>query len=167
MPHDIYSSRPGRLAALFTLDESGRDVWQPEELLHILAHQLSSPLVFDGSRLAAATEGEPLVSFRDLFRHPSPPLELLRLTKDFAKGSDERTEDPLPPEVATVLYYGAIAVALVRHGARISSLDDARLRDGIAWALDQPWVDPATTRVFVDAAIALGDRDRHGGEIPD
>jgi hypothetical protein len=157
------SGAPRRLARLFGLDERGRHLWQADELSHILAHQLSTPLFFDTSRLTAVTVGgQSLRSFGDLFRHPSPPLDLLRLTKEFAKASDDRVEDPLPPEIATVLYYGVIAVALVRHGQRISSLDDGRLREGIEWVLGQPWVDSETRRVFAEAAGVL----REGGAPP-
>jgi hypothetical protein len=163
MDDNLFSGPPRRLASLFGLDESGRHIWQADELAHILAHQLSTPLFFDASRLASLTvEGQSLRSFGDLFRHPSPPLDLLRLTKDFAKESDARGEDPLPPEIATVLYYGVIAVALVRHGRRISSLDDGRLCEGIEWVLGQPWVDPETGRVFGEAAKML----REGGAPP-
>src|SRR5205823_4989142 len=83
----------------------------------------------------------PLNSFGDLLSHPRPPLELLELTKEFAKTSDTRASSPLPPEVATVLYYAAIVAARLRHGAGITGLGARDLRDGIAWALRQPWLD--------------------------
>src|SRR4051812_49312419 len=120
----MYQTHPRSLATL--LDVGGRDpnFWMPEELKDVLRHQLQAPLLFDlktvDREVRAAADGPaslpgwkrptperapevaPPASFGDLLQHPRPPLELLRLTKEFAKASDSRSDNPLPPEVATV-----------------------------------------------------------------
>ncbi len=64
-----------------------------------------------------------LKSFLDLFHHPVPPMELLTLTKDFAKANMDHPDSSLPNEVAAALYYTSIAAALVR-------LDEAHFPTG-------------------------------------
>ena len=51
---------------------------------------------------------------------------------------------PLPRDIATVLYFAGIVVALTRCGERISQLDDAALRAGIEWAMSLPRLDEET-----------------------
>lgn len=175
----MYETHPRSLAAL--LDVGGRDpnFWMPGELKDVLRHQLRAPLLFDlktvdreggavdgwksGSSPAGragrsdrvSTADPPPASFGDLLHHPRPPLELLRLTKEFAKASDSRSDNPLPPEVATVLYYAAILVALVRHGRRITALSDSQLLDGLDWVLQQPWLDGRTRDLFAAGRVDL------------
>jgi hypothetical protein len=103
----------------------------------------------------ARDEKVPLNSFSDLFRHPKPPVALLKLTKEFAKSSDRRSASPLPPEIATVLYYAAIVTALLRHGSPISRLSLRALKEGVTWALEQPWLDEQMRGLFDEARAAL------------
>ena len=158
-------THPGRLGPLLALD--GRTIqWTAADLADLLRHQLSTPLlpelkrcVRTGSesahRLVEALGGEG-TSFGTVLSHPNPPVELLRLIKDFGKAADKDPERPLPPQVATVLYYGAIVSALVRHKAKISGLDQGELLEGVEWALGQPWVQPPMRTLFEEARAALG-----------
>src|SRR5438128_2144482 len=152
MSRDILLSEPRALATLMGSTDETLGRWQPEELKEILRHQLESPLLFDLQDVDAAgkftlerwdcvVDGIALHSFGDLFKHPHPPISLLRLTKEFAKSSDTRKASALPPEVATVLYYAAILVARMRCGEKISTLDDKTLRDATDWTLRQPWLE--------------------------
>jgi len=102
-----------------------------------------------------------LKSFADLFHHPSPPLELLELIKDFAKANLDHPESGLPDEIATTLYYTSIATALVRLDARITQLPDADLQRGLRWAMEQGWLDAATKELLARALEKIS-----GKEIP-
>jgi hypothetical protein len=104
-------------------------------------------------RLKNLSEAQHLLlkSFSDLFHHPVPPLELLTLTKDFAKANMDHPDSALPQEVAAALYYASIAAALVRLDKRISQLKDAELQRGLLWAKDQPWVDDPTRQLLAQA----------------
>jgi hypothetical protein len=156
-------------------DVGSRGRWRPDELGQILKHQLEAPLLFDlgtshdpatggPARAARADEDAPVAAdpggtevsnFGELFLHARPPLPLLRLTKRFAKTSDRRQTNPLPEEVATVLYYAAIVAALLRHGQRISRVSESTLREGVDWVLQQPWLSAALRGLFDEAHAAI------------
>jgi hypothetical protein len=155
---------PRVLATLMTTESEvgGHGRWRPDELGEILKHQLEAPLLFDLGTTDGHTSDDPsapvdsgvppVSNFGELFLHPRPPLQLLRLTKRFAKTSDRRAANPLPEEVATVLYYAAIVAAQLRHGEQISRVSDSTLREGIAWVLAQDWVTDPLRGVFVEAS---------------
>jgi hypothetical protein len=170
MPERNYSeaalhSTPKGLAALFNSGSEGVRLWRPEELAAIFRHQLTAPVLVDLGRFDVGTaaklkgltdsQGLLLKSFSELFHHPTPPLELLALTKDFAKANMNHPESALPGEVATAIYYLSIATAAVRLGERISQLTDADLRRGYAWTCAQHWVDPETKRLLLNAIECL------------
>jgi RNA polymerase sigma-70 factor (ECF subfamily) len=127
---------------------------QPMDPAALLRQVLTAPVPLDLGGLEPATtrtikewaEGQGLVlkSFADLLAHPNPLPELLELMKDFAKELRNDPESQLSREVATVLYYCSIAVALARCRRRITKHDDATLRQGFQWGVDQPWVDETT-----------------------
>jgi len=167
---DVHNSDPQSLTQMLSLDAGDEKLWSLEELGAILEHQLSAPLECDLGRLdsglarrprkvnsAAHPEGtRPLKSFRDLLSHPSPPLRLLELTKQFAKACRNNPHGPLPDEIATVLYFLSIAVAMTRCGQRITKMDDRSLEFSLNWALRQPWLDEATRGILQEGLNALG-----------
>ena len=161
----LSKSPPKSLAAFLAAGEERARLWQPEELGAIFQHQMSAPILVDLGALDRATAGRLktlsnaqgllLKSFSDLLLHPVPPIELLTLTKDFAKGNMEQPDSSLPNEVAAVLYYASIAAAFVRLDKRISQLTDADFQRGLAWAKAQSWVQAAFTQLFDQALQKL------------
>jgi hypothetical protein len=157
----LRKSPPKSLAAFFAAGAERARLWRPEELCAIFRHQMSAPILVDlggfdpatGVRLKALSEAQSLLlkSFSDLFHHPVPPVELLSLTKDFAKANMDHPDSSLPQEVAAALYYASIATAIVRLDARISQLSDAELQRGLHWAKDQPWVDDPLREILLQA----------------
>jgi len=153
------------LAAFLAAGQERAHLWQPEELGAIFRHQMSAPMLVDLAGLdpAAAArlkmlshaQGLLLKSFLDLFLHPVPPIELLTLSKDFAKSNMEQPDSSLPNEVAAVLYYVSIAAALVRLGRRISQLRDAELKRGLEWAKGKAWVEPRLQHLLEEALQKL------------
>jgi hypothetical protein len=168
MNNPIQHGDASRLAIL--LDRAREDAprWLTGDLADILAHQLRAPLMFDLKTVRPVIEesdrepdplgrpgGPEIHSLGELLVHPSPPAALLRLTKEFAKTSDSQPGSALPSEVASLLYFAAIAAALVRLGERITALDDSAIRDGVRWSLAQPWIDSLTRSLFEGAASLL------------
>jgi hypothetical protein len=133
--------------------------WKDDELQSIFQHQLAAPLAVDLARfspdMAQTCPISTLETFGQLLNHPSPPLEALRKVKDFAKFSRTDPDAPLPPEIATVLYFAAITAARLRHGQRITELDDATLVQSLDWCATRPWIDECTQRLFKDALAKL------------
>ncbi len=109
---------------------------------------MSPPTGEASPREGYAAAAAPSQSFADLLHQPSPALALLEAVKDFAKSNAGHADSGLPKEVAGILYYACIAVALVRLGKRISVLSDDELRRGLGWAVTQPWVDEETRRLL-------------------
>ncbi|MFQ5503012.1 MAG: hypothetical protein ACE5EQ_12055 [Phycisphaerae bacterium] len=145
---------------------NGNDkLWQPDELAAILRHQLAASIEYDLSRMNARaalklktnaeSKGLLLKSFADLFAHPHPPLELLEMTKEFAKANRNDPDRGVPVEISTMLYYACIAAALVHCRKRITGLDDATLSKGFQWGRGQPWVDETTAGLFTEALQTL------------
>ncbi|HUJ11432.1 MAG TPA: hypothetical protein VL171_15555 [Verrucomicrobiae bacterium] len=157
----VLRGRPKSLAALMETGAEHARLWGADELAAIFQHQMSAPVLVDlggfdpgtAVRLKTLSEAQGLLlkSFSDLFHHPSPPIELLRLTKEFAKANMDRPESGLPTEIVSVLYYTSIAAALVRLDARISQLKDTDLRRGLLWAKEQAWIDEETKALLLTA----------------
>ena len=166
---DIRSTSPSALAKMMTVHEQPKRTWRPEDLGAILKHQLATPVQVDLEsldptvapkvRTLSEARGLVLKSFGDLLLHPNPPVELLTLTKDFAKANRNNEESALPPEVATVLYFASIAAARLRCNERISRMDDAQLQDGLEWAGQQPWLDADTRTLIKECLDVLNDEE--------
>jgi hypothetical protein len=162
----VFKSRPKALMALLAAREERGRLWRPDELAAVFRHQMTAPVMVDLGGFDAATavklkmlseaQGLLLKSFGELFHHPSPPVELLELTKDFAKLNLDHSDSTLPTEIAGALYYTSIAAALVRLDTRITQLKDAELRRGLRWTKEQPWIDQQTQQLMAKALEKLG-----------
>lgn len=163
----VFHSDSRKLSELMNSPEA--QLWQPEELAAVFRHQLSAPVQFDLAgldprlgeevRLLAVSQGLLLKSFGDLFRHSNPPVKLLVMVKDFAKRTAISPNGPLPREIAKVLYYSAIAAAILRCSRRITKLNDASLRRGLEWAIRLSWIDSDTRDLLKSCLDALSTSD--------
>jgi hypothetical protein len=88
-------------------------------------------------------------------QHPHPPIELLEMLKDFAKAHALHPRSPLPREIATVLYYASILVAMNRCDRQITKLDSNLLRASVADLLPQEWLDESIRAVFTEGLCRL------------
>lgn len=141
---------PGRFDPLRLAELMDSTLPGPPDLAAVLREVLSAPLLD-----VLEVEKELLVhSLGDLLRHPAPGVDLLRIVKQFAK-DNVRPDSDLPHPVATWLYYASIAGALVRHGVRISNLEDGAMRDGFGWARNQSWVEEEWRTLFREAIAAV------------
>jgi hypothetical protein len=149
----LQTAHPSRLAMMLTVD--GVDRWRPDEMAAILRHQLLSRLESDLGQVVRADHPPSPATFGELLHHARPPVALLKRVKHFAKASKIKATGPLPPQVATVLYFASIVVAQLRCDARISSLDGNAILKGTQWALSQSWLDQPTRALFEEAAARL------------
>jgi hypothetical protein len=145
------SDDPQFLAQLISLAGNRKATWLPQDLGAMWRHQLRAPLELDLAEtvpdardtvVRLSSSGQPpLRTFGDLLRHPSPPLDLLRFAKDFAKIKRSDADAGFPREIATALYYAVIAAALLRLGRRLTELEPDALRDGLNWTVRLAWLD--------------------------
>jgi hypothetical protein len=156
---DIQQTDPKLLSRMLGAPEEP-EAWRPEDLAAMLRHQLAANLSQDmeaalpGARVTElARRGEPAIAtFADLLFHPRPPLELLTMLKDFAKvggGGAEDAQPVLPRELASVFYFGAIALVTKHWGKAITSLPPERVEAGLLWTLRQSWLDDATRSLLL------------------
>jgi len=151
------------LGRLLDAATDAEPLWQPEDLGDIWRHQLAAPagVAFDGG----CPPGPPPATFGDLLRDPSPALAALERVKQLAKAYRSDPDPAVPPEVATALYFAAIAAALVRCGRRITSSSDALVREGMRWAAAHPWLDEPTRRLLEAGLQRLP--ASHAGDRPE
>jgi hypothetical protein len=161
-PDDLEGCTPQQLACLLSFETTTDAIWPVTDLAAILKHQLA--LIPGADRPAGElsegapgteTAGEPFGNYWELFRSPQPSLELLQQIKDVAKAAVTDPDAPLPEEVATVIYFAAIAVALIRCNQRITRLSDEGLRLGFRWSLDQSWIPEEMQALFQEAMRAI------------
>jgi hypothetical protein len=166
----LLKGRAEQLSTLITSGDERSPLWRPDELAAMFRHQMSAPVLMDlGSfdprtanqlKALTAAQGLLLSSFAELFNHSNPPIQLLQLVKDFAKGNLDHPESGLPREIATALYYTSIAAALVRLDKRISKLSNADLRRGLRLTQEQPWLDDRTKSLLSEALNRIpGDQE--------
>jgi len=148
------------------LDPDSRAFWLESDLAAICRHQLAAPVQVDLSAVdpsiapklatVCGARGLLLRSFGDLLTHRNPPLELLDITRRFAKTLRVHPQSPLPPQVAAVLYYASIVAARVRCQKRITTLDDAELRVGLSTCLSYVWLEDPMRSLLNEGLAALG-----------
>ena len=151
-----------QLATLLDLSPDADRLWRDDELGALLRHQMTAPMQVDlinlerglalKVRTLAEAQGLTLKSFGDLLAHPNPPVELLKITKDFAKACRLSPRSPVPHEIASVLYFASIAAAMVRCRRRITGLTNDALAEGFRWVLSRPWLD-APTRALTEESL--------------
>lgn len=165
----IYRTEFHKLETLLDIKGDTAGLWSEEEYAEIWQRQLQAPLAVDlrggeaamregFDRLQAAVPELPR-TFGELFQHPDPPVDLLRLVKEHGKeiATQHRADAAagLPPEMGTVLYLVAVAAAWLKGRERIGARQDAGLRQALEKALGQPWLDAATRALLQQACDRL------------
>ncbi|MBL7076097.1 MAG: hypothetical protein ISS31_01370 [Kiritimatiellae bacterium] len=162
----ILDAPPAGIRSLLNDTAAEDQLWSDSDLQDVFAHQWKAPLAMDLGGLddafaqrvemLASSKNLLLRSFGDLLTHERPPLPLLKLTKEFAKRCLNSPHSVVPHDVARVLYFASIAVALGRCRRRISTLSDDSIVDGIRWALSREWLAPEACDVLRSGLEALG-----------
>lgn len=163
----VWQASSPQLARLLALAANANRAWKPDELRAIWTAQMDATLPCDLGgfpddlthriKRQAADQGLLLRSCGALLQHPQPPLDLLRLVKDFAKANVGHPESHLPESVARTLYYAVVATARLKLDQRLTELEDTALASGLRWALTQDWLDESTRQLFEDTLSRLVD----------
>jgi len=158
------SEDPEDLEQIAEVQNDAQNLWKDGDLKLIFDETMRSPvedidqlIPGKGDRVAfwAQEVIPPIESFGDALLHQSAPIGLLKLIKSYGKVADKDPSEPLPQSVARVLYYGAIASALVHHGEAISSLPRERLRESFGSRCNLEWVDPTIRDLLKQAMEQL------------
>lgn len=145
----VQNLEPSKLARMLAADDLAD--WTGDDTAAILRHQLAAPLLPDlllvpgaeEPRLRALLQNRPgAASFLDQLTALHPSLELLHAIKAFARHVHDDRANPLHGPPSDILYYAAIAAALLRGNERITSLSNADLRTGLNWTLAQHGAEP-------------------------
>jgi hypothetical protein len=150
---DLSKTSPSQLALLMGLDET-QSLWSEGDNAAMIHHLLDSPIPGNPNSSATAS------TFGRLLASHNPDVDQLRRVKEFAKSCRTNPQSGLPEDIATVLYYAAIAAARLRCGHAISQLSVVELRDGIKWALTRDWLPDPLKHLFQDAARQLSTQPR-------
>jgi len=151
---DLSKTSPSQLALLMGLDDA-QTLWSENDNAAMMRHLLESPLPGSCSELSAAAQ-----TFGSLLAAHHPNVEHLRHVKEFAKSRRMNPQGDLPEDIATVLYYAAIAAARLRCSHSISQLTVAELREGIDWALARNWLPDPLKHLFQATAGKLSTHHR-------
>jgi hypothetical protein len=144
----LKSSAP-QLARILGATAPAGACWLAKDLPDLLRHQWGAVIDFDLAEVPCEHRDKTLISaaqsrirtFGDLLLHPSPPLALLKLGKDFFKDKARGSKDQHPErQVAYLFYLLVILAARTRLGETISKLSEAELERGIEWSLGQAWL---------------------------
>ena len=132
--------------------------WEPGDWSAILAMPLAELATLDlSSDLSAAsrsylkqivTAGWATRPLSELLHAEAPPVMALTAIKELFKTHRTLEKSAVSRPVATLLYYVAILLARHRCHEQISTLTKAQIDEGIAWSLDQSWIDAATRQVI-------------------
>jgi hypothetical protein len=151
----VQNSDAGHLLRLLDVSEQTSTRWSSADAEAMFQHQLLASLDFDlsgeaahGATTVAALKDLPgaekagITTFGKLFTHLTPPISLLKLSKDFFKRTAKmHPKDSAEHQVAYLYYLLSVVVARLRHGKRITDLSDLELLKGVEWASKQTWVD--------------------------
>jgi len=150
----VMGSTDSRMAQAAWTTEQLRKMYQ--RLLCTRVDKLSTRVPKAAQRAAqlAAASNPPVEKIIDLIRHPNPSLELLELTKGFAKAVFHHSHC-VPPAVSIMLYYLIIVVAMLRHDEKITTLGDEQLKEGIFSRMTEPWLDNGSAQLLQQALTKM------------
>jgi len=89
-------------------------------------------------------------SVRDLLTNAKTDVRILRIVRDYFK-KKSRCVDPEAKQVATTVYFAAIAYALVVHDLKITKFPYMNLFNAFSLLVDTKWIPPELSRLFGEA----------------
>ncbi len=100
-------------------------------------------------------------SFAALLADPTTDLPVLEKIKEFNKTLVESAQSQEEHDVAAVVYYAAIASALVHHRKKLTSFSYANLKESLQKLVASPWTTPDLVLLFKQAVDICHQRDQH------
>ncbi len=94
-------------------------------------------------------------SVKNYLVDPSTPVELLKEIKEYHQRVAKTSHSEAERRVATAVYFGAIASALVFHHQKMTSYSFGKLGQAIHKLLGMPWINPNLKALLEQAGKAL------------
>ena len=98
-------------------------------------------------------------SVRDLLTNPKTDVRLLRMIRDYFK-KKSKCADAETEQVATTIYYAAIAYALVVHKLKITRFSFRDLHNSFSLLANTEWISPVLSDLFEKACDYCQSRTR-------
>ena len=140
----------------------------PQAAAQLLRSRLASPLHFDKDcvdSLSAILDrpcpelqsiaGRPL---GDVLLDPTTPLTTLETLKQYGKGLSRRWDEGSEHVVAAMIYFAAIAAALVSHRRKITTRSYRDLADLLRMLMSDRWLTPQLAGLFDSARTICANR---------
>lgn len=163
------------LARMLRAGEVNEMTWSNDELGQLLQEALDEPIpsnwsmpsvskyadsldVIDDDNIPSEMETASTIikpSKRDLILERRFSFGIVEQLKAEAKALRTEESSGVPKEVATVVYFCAIAAALVHYNKRITSLRDAKIVDAFDWCLKRSWMSPDLQSLLEQAKAKL------------
>ena len=144
--------------------ETSRRHWCDDDLSQMLDHELNNPLAGLVAQLHGTLERHAPIRERTLLevlQSSDSRLPMLEAIKRYAKDQAVRNAGSDSSEqtaVYSVIYFCAIAAALIHHKARITSSTDEALEAGLAIVIAYSWIDDSTRELLSRARTQLSGR---------
>ena len=103
-------------------------------------------------------------STAEVLLDPQADVSALTVLKDYAKELVRRSRSEVTTSVATVLYYAAIASAIVFHDAKITQHDYGQLERSFAELAREPWLTADLQALIAGARQICAMKGRASGE---
>ena len=87
-------------------------------------------------------------TIKQLLSDPKTELSVIHKIKDFAKQLSSSSGNKVEHDVANVIYYAAIAHALIYHKERITSFSDKELRKSFLKLGKESWIIKSLVELF-------------------
>jgi hypothetical protein len=99
-------------------------------------------------------------TFGSLLKDPETDISTIKKIKDFSRKMVESAKSESEHDAAAVIYYAAIASALVFHDQRITSFSHTKLKDSFAEMIKNTWLTSDLVKLFVDAQKLCRKREK-------
>lgn len=156
------------LSELLGLTVDAGSLWRGDELGSLWRHQLSCAISApsSGNRFAPRRDGnDPQSSaktFSALLQDSAPTSSALAMAFEAVERWRHDPRHPIPSPISRLLHC-AIASAAALHCER-ALLSEGQLRCEVAWALSQPWIDPATRALLTRAQLSTSSGPSNASE---
>lgn len=157
-----FGLEPEQVQRLFNIGRDakspGRRMSRNERKAEMLRSRLSQTLPLDKPQIDLLPEalghlcqtigflaGETIIS---LLKNPSAGMSLIERIKRYGRELSARAESEVEHEVATTIYYAAIASALVFHDMRITRFSYEKLEASFSRLAEEKWISQDLSVLF-------------------